>query len=424
MKLVLSALFASVANAACEFNTCHRCRESTGCGWYQTAGIEGDTFGGCRLTADVNGNEALKTTLVEITTCPACQAGSCSDCLNDPFPSNTGCQWLTNIAGIGSYCAEGTATPGVGFSAETICPTCPQVGGGEGVTCATCSDTAGCQWYEDVFGGAGECSDVEPFGKSITVKEACDGNPCKKQQECNSCRALDINGTKPCNWITPKDFYAWAKPAKCDLANAGLVDTALYDVVDTATCPKCSGNTCVSCKAEEGCKFAGVVVAGAYSFGECLEEAATVPGTKEVIDTCREECEIYSCVDCNANEKCAWYDKTIIYNAGCDLRESPKLVDHIGMTPVTTCPKCSFSRCHECRTQSNEADKCGWFMQCTQLLGCASGTGDCESDYTANQFEREIIPENEDDYEEWCPAEVGAAGMVVPTAAALMVAFF
>lgn len=425
MKLVFSALFVSAANAACEWSSCWKCQGEAGCAWYQTAGIEGDTFGGCRATSEVEANVAFKESLKVVTTCPTCQAGVCADCINDPVgaPLNMNCKWLTNPLGIGSYCADSGATPGVTFTAKTTCPVCPQ---GAGVSCSTCSNTAGCNWYEDAFGGAGECSDAEPFGKSITVKEACDGNPCKKLSECDSCREFDVNGTKPCNWIKPKSFYAWAKPSKCDLVNAGFVDTALYDIVDTATCPKCSGNTCVTCKAEAGCKYAAVEVLGSFSFGECLEESATTPSTKRNVDTCRDECEIFSCRDCQANPKCAWYAGTIIYNAGCDLKDSPKAVDHIGVDPVSqgSCGKCSFSRCHECVTQSPDAEDCGWFMQCSKLTGCAAGTGDCESSYTATVFEREIVPDNADDYEKWCPSEVGAAGVAVPTFAAFLVALF
>lgn len=415
MKFALGLTFAaavSAANGACEENTCRTCTMDSLCGWYTsfiTGGAAGDAASTCKLKTEVTGSAVLAEALTEVTDCPACQAGICSDCF---FNVSSGCQWMKSDVGIGSYCTDGTEAAKFAFTAvadSSGCPTCEALSLD---SCTGCSQgLADCNWYTPLL-GSGKCSDSEPFGMTLVVEEACSGNPCTKASDCSSCAAItkNVSGTetKVCSWLTPKDFYAPFQGPKCDLVDPGLIDNKLYDIVgNTETCPKCAANTCTDCQAETGCKFYATKVLGAYGFGKCVEDSAAAPFGKEEIPTCKSECDIYSCTACKENTKCAWYPGNAINNAGCDLKDDPSVLSHVGISPSTTCPQCAYSRCFECNEDTG-SEGCNWWMQ-GAFGQSVPGTGDCQIRSKATVFEMEIFPEDEE-----CVINTDGAAQLVP----------
>ena len=409
------ALVTGALAGTCDFTTCSDCMANALCGWYKTSvdgnEVDGDLFAGCKVLADVAANDLLSATVTLQTVCPDCQAGACDKCIVQSTAAGA-CQWLKGPIGIGSYCETFDGVIPLAFEVTTTCPNCPS-----DATCSNCETTSGCRWYADIF-GAGTCADAEPFGKALVVSAACAGNPCTSGTDCSSCVAIaDSAGDNPCTWLEPKDFYAPFKQSKCDLLDPGDIDDLLYDSI-TGTCPVCSGNTCSSCQAETGCRYTAAVVLGAYGFGACITDAAAIPGGKEVIDVCRDSCDFTSCSACDADPDCSWYDAAGIYNAGCDVTNNPKVLDHIGQDPVTTCPPCAFSDCVACR--GDTTDDCGWYVNTYPWGDAIEESGDCEEKpYTPVILEVEVDDTNEDDL--GC---FSSSGFLLAPGAAILVALF
>jgi hypothetical protein len=358
--------------------------------------------------------------------CPPCQAGSCTDCTNQ-----TGCSWYTHSGPLSATCSSNTTVPptpsGIPgtYSKLGTCPACKDTN-----DCATCNMVAigttgtNCSWYVLPGSTGGKCAEASPgFAYSKVSTSFCGGgNPCGGVDTCVKCQA--VNATlannsmgNPCVWLQPKPSFTAFYNSKCDY-DIGSFDTTFYTST-VGTCPICTGTSCVTCKAESGCKWSAVDVGGLLSFGQCLKSTDTTPTGKSDIGTCPAACQLYSCAQCTANTDCRWFtgsqaglDDTC--DRGSDINQHP-FTTVIG-GGVGTCPPCKSSRCFEC---NNEPSGCGWYVNTFPGVGGdIPGSGDCAMKHTASSTER-LVPNTD----KKCDGASGA-GSLYPSLVAFVVAIF
>jgi hypothetical protein len=358
--------------------------------------------------------------LVAVTTCPPCQAGTCTECTAINATNN--CTWYTNSV-FGGTCGNNTAAPPSPVGTYTMfngtCPACK-----DSSSCATCTTDPVCAWYELPGGVDSKCREASPgFAYTKVTSGYCtNANPCAGQGTCTVCKGITVaeNATynsTPCSWYTPKSGMEVLYNPKCDLGAPGTVEGAFYDVA--STCPPCSGTSCTTCKAETNCKWVAVTVATVSSFGQCLQSSTANPGGKTEVTTCPDECKIYSCTGCIANSKCTWYSAS---KAGLDdtCDRSSDSSTHPLTTLINgtsgTCPACKASRCFEC---NNEAG-CGWYVNTIPGLGTAiPGTGDC-APTSASHSNEKLIPNTDSD----CDGASSDASSFAPGFVGLLLAVF
>jgi len=250
-----------------------------------------------------------------------------------------------------------TSTP----SAYDLVPTCPSCF--SSTTCTECvarENSTGCGWYVLPGGLGGKCREAAPsFAYSKIPKDSCaTGNPCSGVLSCSDCQAIqNTQNATICSWFTSKSpsFYNH----KCDDIKAGVVDSRLYTQV-SGTCPVCAGTSCLSCKAELGCKWVAVQGLTGIGFGECLQNSAATPTTKRDIATCPATCQVHSCKACTGTASCSWFTGSSVVDDSCDLSSDAR-IQHPAQTPLTTptsCGACMADRCFEC----NGLPGCGWYV--------------------------------------------------------------
>jgi len=303
-----------------------------------------------------------------------CQAGNCADCQNQ-----TGCSWYSNVVpGVPGKCdvANGTFTA---YNLVTTCPTCQTH-----TSCTECGNyenSTGCDWYVLPGNIGGKCREASPaFAYTKVPPASCGtGNPCAGVATCQLCQAVtNATNASLCGWYTSKSpsFYN----SKCDDIKPGVVDGSLYvPVVDA--CPVCAGTSCLTCKAESGCKWVAVSLGLAQVFGQCLPTATPTPSTKSLVVTCPITCKLHSCNQCTSNSACAWFTGgPSLVDDVCDVATAGN--SHPVQKPAATpCAACLANECYEC----NGLPGCGWYavehFGIIGLQGCYS-TGSAPSDRT------------------------------------------
>jgi len=189
---------------------------------------------------------------------------------------------------------------------------------------------------------------------------------------CSACQ-LVVNATNAtvCNWYSSKSPALYN--SKCDDSLPGVVDSGLYDMV-SGSCPLCAETSCLTCKAENNCKWVAVSTVFGSAFGQCLTTSATNPTGKTEIPTCPAICQVYSCSACSAISACSWFTGSSVVDDSCDLATNAKF-EHPEQSVATTCGACMADRCYEC----NGLPGCGWYAKklgsLILLQGCYSTTG-------------------------------------------------
>lgn len=405
--LALATAYAGV----CDTSSCFVCMNTTGCTWYN--GPAG--FTDCRETT--NSSLAATLQLTAATECPQCQAGSCTDCLTlNVMNATNNRTWYVNSV-FGGTCGNVSGAPpptpvGTYTAFDGTCPACK-----DSISCATCNTDPVCAWFELPGGADSKCREASPgFAYTKVTGGYCTNpNPCAGVGTCNDCFDVTVlennTNTTPCSWYTPKGSMGVLYNPKCDLGEPGTVEGAFYDA--PLTCPLCSATSCTSCKAEANCKWVAVVVATGSAFGQCLQSSTTNPTGKNTVDTCPDECEIFSCSGCKANPKCTWYSDSPAVDDTCD--RSSDASSHPLTTLITgssgTCPLCAASRCFECNSEAG----CGWYVN-TLFSVDVPNSGDC-SPTSASPSGRKV--ENSDDK---CDGARSGAANLAPGLLGLLVA--
>lgn len=323
---------------ACDTGTCFVCKNETGCNWY---GFD------CFSTTDT---KVTSLNIPATATCDVCQAGNCGDC-----QEQEGCTWFSSVVpGVPGKCDMNTSSP-TGYNVVDTCPTCHTFDA-QGCDVCNAQNASGCGWYTLPGGVGGKCREAAPsFAYSKVPAGSCStGNLCSGMNTCSDCKDVvnPVTNDTACNWYISKSpsFYN----SKCDDKTAGIVSNALYDA-SPAVCPLCAGNTCVDCKAENGCKW--YTLQGVGGFGECKVGTASVPTGKSEVSVCPAECDVHSCVACRSNTACSWYTGSSVIDDSCDLASDANF--HPVQTAATSCGACAADRCFEC----NNLAGCGWYAE-------------------------------------------------------------
>jgi len=353
---MLYLLFAVAAFAnECETATCLVCKTNSSCDWY---GFD---------CLSKTSSEVTTLNLPATATCSQCQAGSCADCQAQP-----NCTWYSNVVpGVPGKCDLAGAA-NAAYSVVDTCPTCQLY-----PDCPSCSGNqtlSGCGWYVLPGNLDGKCREASPaFAYTKVDAGSCStGNLCAGVNTCQLCQGVtNTTNASVCSWYTSKSpsFYN----SKCDDYLPGVVDSNLYTVV-AGTCPLCAGTSCLSCLAENNCKWVAATVGLGTAFGQCLQTITATPALKKQITTCPATCQVYSCQACSAIAACDWFTGSSIIDDSCDLATDAKL-QHPTQSVANPCTQCMADRCFEC----NGLAGCGWYAKTilgvTIEQGCYTTTG-------------------------------------------------